>query len=190
MLGLNCVLGKGCHLKRAVSFGISVAVFTFIPSSNLFFFVGFVVAERVLYVPSMGGCIVIAAGAWTIIQCSNRVGSNLAKCALFYLILLYSVKTLHRNRAWHSHTDLHIAALKMYPKDGLMFSNLGYDFESSNKTSLAEDCHIIAIKLAPRFSQPFRNYGTLLVKQGRYNEAEKVSTCKEECSYNINCTDY
>jgi hypothetical protein len=34
----------------------------FIPASNLFFPVGFVVAERVLYVPSMGFCILVAHG--------------------------------------------------------------------------------------------------------------------------------
>ena len=35
-----------------------LAVVTFLPSSNLFFYVGFTLAERVLYTPSMGFVIV------------------------------------------------------------------------------------------------------------------------------------
>lgn len=41
---------------------LSLIVLPFIPASNLFFPVGFVVAERVLYVPSMGFCILVAHG--------------------------------------------------------------------------------------------------------------------------------
>lgn len=37
-------------------------VFPFIPATNLFFPVGFVVAERVLYAPSMGFCLLVAVG--------------------------------------------------------------------------------------------------------------------------------
>jgi len=37
-------------------------VFPFIPASNLFFPVGFVVAERALYAPSMGFCLLVAVG--------------------------------------------------------------------------------------------------------------------------------
>jgi hypothetical protein len=34
----------------------------FLPATNLFFYVGFVVAERVLYVPSMGYCLLLGLG--------------------------------------------------------------------------------------------------------------------------------
>jgi len=37
-------------------------VLPFIPASNLFFPVGFVVAERILYTPSMGFCMLVALG--------------------------------------------------------------------------------------------------------------------------------
>jgi len=37
-------------------------VVPFLPASNLFFRVGFVVAERVLYLPSAGYCLLVALG--------------------------------------------------------------------------------------------------------------------------------
>ena len=39
-------------------------ILTFLPASNLLFRVGFVVAERVLYLPS-AGFIIIVTTAWT-----------------------------------------------------------------------------------------------------------------------------
>ena len=42
-------------------FGVLAMIISFLPASNLFFYVGFVVAERVLFLPSMGFCIFLAA---------------------------------------------------------------------------------------------------------------------------------
>ena len=50
------------HCRGLVSFSLSLAVLPFLPASNLFFPVGFVVAERVLYLPSMGLCLLTAVG--------------------------------------------------------------------------------------------------------------------------------
>lgn len=41
---------------------LALMVLPFIPATNLFFPVGFVVAERVLYTPSMGFCLMVAHG--------------------------------------------------------------------------------------------------------------------------------
>ena len=47
---------------RSLSFGLLLLVVPFLPASNLLFHVGFVVAERVLYIPSMGFCVLVAQG--------------------------------------------------------------------------------------------------------------------------------
>ncbi len=41
---------------------LALMVIPFIPASNLFFPVGFVVAERILYTPSMGFSLLVALG--------------------------------------------------------------------------------------------------------------------------------
>ena len=41
---------------------VALTVFPFVPASNLLFPVGFVVAERVLYSPSAGFCLLVALG--------------------------------------------------------------------------------------------------------------------------------
>ena len=47
---------------------LSLIVFPFLPATNLLFPVGFVVAERVLYLPSMGFCLLVAFGCDKLFQ--------------------------------------------------------------------------------------------------------------------------
>jgi len=42
--------------------GLALVVVPFLPASNIFFTVGFVVAERVLYLSSIGSCIITVLG--------------------------------------------------------------------------------------------------------------------------------
>lgn len=42
--------------------GIMMTVIPFLPASNMLFTVGFVIAERILYLPSMGFCFLVAHG--------------------------------------------------------------------------------------------------------------------------------
>ena len=45
--------------NRLLMQALALATIPFIPASNLFFYVGFVVAERVLYLPSIGFCLLL-----------------------------------------------------------------------------------------------------------------------------------
>ena len=47
---------------RAIAMAMVLVLVPYIPASNVFFPVGFVVAERVLYLPSIGYCLLIALG--------------------------------------------------------------------------------------------------------------------------------
>ena len=50
------------NLVKTSLVSLGILIFAFIPASNLFFYVGFVVAERVLYIPSVGFSLLIAGG--------------------------------------------------------------------------------------------------------------------------------
>ena len=52
----------GLDKSQVLLIGLSLLVLPFIPATNLFFYVGFVVAERILYIPSMGFCLLAAIG--------------------------------------------------------------------------------------------------------------------------------
>jgi len=50
------------RLGRSALLAILMIILPFLPASNLFFPVGFVIAERVLYLPSAGYCILVSLG--------------------------------------------------------------------------------------------------------------------------------
>lgn len=68
---------------------ISMTILPFIPASNLFFPVGFVVAERILYAPSIGFCFLVATGFEKLINFSESMVKKTPK------ILKFPQKNLH-----------------------------------------------------------------------------------------------
>nr|XP_014353203.1 PREDICTED: transmembrane and TPR repeat-containing protein 3 [Latimeria chalumnae] len=98
--------------SKTVIMALCLIVLPFIPASNLFFPVGFVVAERVLYVPSMGFCILVAHGWGKISSKSNL--TKLAWLCLAVVLGIHALKTVRRNWDWESEYTLFMSALKVY----------------------------------------------------------------------------
>ena len=176
-LGLLGITRKHTGPKIAM-LALSLIIFPFLPASNLLLPVGFVVAERVLYVPSMGFCMLVALGFFNLQKFykygNHSVPGVLLKLTVVYLLVVHSAKVAHRNRAWYSGLQLTTEAIKVYPGSGLAFSTLAIELEKTENFTMAEEAHKLAVQLSPLSSQPFRNYGTLLMRQQRYEEAEKV----------------
>lgn len=60
------------HRRRVVLFSLAMMMIPFLPASNLILPVGFVVAERILYIPSMGLCILVPFGISILFQDSTN----------------------------------------------------------------------------------------------------------------------
>lgn len=105
--------------EHVVVFSLGLLTITFLPATNLFFYVGFVIAERVLYIPSMGFCLLVAVGMRSLYvrlrhRCSRAV---LVYCAAV-LVLLFSVKTVLRNRDWQNEEMLYRSGIYVNPAKG------------------------------------------------------------------------
>ncbi|CAL8141337.1 unnamed protein product [Orchesella dallaii] len=115
--------------SNLILFGLSLIVFPFLPASNLFFPVGFVIAERILYVPSMGFCLLVAYG-WTRIYSSQK--SRRKWCWLFLasLLLIHGTKTHIRNDDWESEYSIFMAGLRVNVRNAKLYNNVGHALES------------------------------------------------------------
>lgn len=105
--------------ENLVLFSLAAMTLPFIPATNLFFYVGFVIAERVLYIPSMGFCLLVAAGARTLsvrLRTRGRRAILLALCAA--LVLLNGAKTIQRNRDWSNEENLYKSGIAANPAKG------------------------------------------------------------------------
>lgn len=103
-----------------VTFALALIILPFIPATNLFFYVGFVVAERVLYIPSMGFCLLVALGVDHLHRrqdtyCKKR----LVLIATFILLLVMSLRTDIRNKDWLSEENLYRSGIPVNPPKGI-----------------------------------------------------------------------
>lgn len=106
------------NTKTSAVFLLALAFLTlpFLPATNLLFYVGFVVAERVLYLPSAGLCLLLGLGAvklWGVKR--YRVASVLC---LLVVLLVFGARTVLRNRDWTNEEALYRSAIHVNPAKG------------------------------------------------------------------------
>ena len=111
------------HSINVIIFSAAIIVLPFIPATNLFFYVGFVIAERVLYIPSMGFCLLIGHGSYILYKkYESKNGEKWKQTAitmsLGILILLNSMKTVRRNYDWRTEENLYSSGIAVNPAKG------------------------------------------------------------------------
>ncbi|XP_061662803.1 protein O-mannosyl-transferase TMTC1 [Syngnathoides biaculeatus] len=160
-LSLRCVHSLQCQKNKEVLMGILFLVFPFIPASNLFFRVGFVVAERVLYMPSMGYCILVVHGLGRLLSSVGRWGTAVLSASMLLLLLLFSWKTVLQNRVWLSREALFSSGIWTLPHNAKVHYNYANFLKDSTRHQEAVYHYAIALRLYPRHASALNNLGTL-----------------------------
>ncbi|KAF4523605.1 hypothetical protein B566_EDAN014579 [Ephemera danica] len=163
--------GVAWRCDKAASQALLLTVLPFLPVSNLVGYVGFVAAERVLYSPSLGLCLLLGLG-FARLWDTQRLRSCLV-LALGLLITVFAVRTLRRNLDWHSEETLYRSGLAVNPPKA--YGNLGSILAAQGRSREAEDCYRIALKHRPNMADVHYNLGLLLLQVGgssRLHEAE------------------
>jgi hypothetical protein len=119
----NCVRRQDCIV---VLMSVAMMVIPFIPASNLVAYVGFVVAERVLYIPSLGFCLLVGHG---FVKLMERFGDrNFWKLLLMMFLILVLVtlggRTILRNVDWTSEETLYRSGTLVNPAKGMYSTSL------------------------------------------------------------------
>lgn len=105
--------------ENVVVFSLGLLAIPFLPATNLFFYVGFVIAERVLYIPSMGFCLLVALGHRALhVRLRRRSARTLLLCCGATLVLLFGAKTVLRNGDWQNEEMLYRSGIYVNPAKG------------------------------------------------------------------------
>jgi Flp pilus assembly protein TadD len=136
--------------------------------------VGFVVAERVLYLPSMGFCMLVGFGAWQMLRNRRKLVSKSTKCLLISLLVFYAAKTQLQNRVWTSERDLYVSAVRSYPTNSKMWHNLGTQLEGG--ITLEQSVWLMrrCIEYDPQYIAAYSDLGVVLTRLNEKEEAEKT----------------
>nr|XP_013802585.1 PREDICTED: transmembrane and TPR repeat-containing protein 1 [Apteryx mantelli mantelli] len=160
LLSLHCIAAFKKLEHKEVLVGLLFLVFPFIPASNLFFRVGFVVAERVLYMPSMGYCILFVHGLRKLSAWLDKWRITLL--TLFALVLLlFSWKTVKQNEIWLSRESLFSSGVKTLPHNAKVHYNYANFLKDQGRNIEAIYHYKTALKLYPRHASALNNLGTL-----------------------------
>uniref|UniRef100_A0A4W2H5L9 Protein O-mannosyl-transferase TMTC1 n=1 Tax=Bos indicus x Bos taurus TaxID=30522 RepID=A0A4W2H5L9_BOBOX len=161
LLSLHCLAAFKRLEHREVLVGLLFLVFPFIPASNLFFRVGFVVAERVLYMPSMGYCILFVHGLSKLCTWLNRCGATTLSVSTVLLLLLFSWKTMKQNEIWLSRESLFRSGVQTLPHNAKVHYNYANFLKDQGRNREAIYHYRTALKLYPRHASALNNLGTL-----------------------------
>lgn len=157
-----------CGQDRTALMGLLIAVLSFLPATNLLFYVGFVVAERILYLPSVGFCLLVGVGLrrlWSLwsTHCPGRSPTLLLVCCLTILFGLCA-KTIRRNEDWKNEERLYSSGIPVNPAKA--YSNLGNVYAQKRLTDKAVWAYRAALDHRPNMADTHYNYGILLQERG------------------------
>ncbi|GFS09930.1 transmembrane and TPR repeat-containing protein 4 [Elysia marginata] len=154
--------------------GVAFIVIPFLPASNLLFRVGFVVAERVLYLPSVGFCVLVAVGFQKL--STFKIAKHVALAVFASLFAVFIARSIQRSNEWRSGIVLFKSATKVCPLNAKVHYNIAKTTseidEGSIELIIAHYRH--AIELSPTYDQAMNNLANLLKDQGQALEAESL----------------
>jgi len=128
-------------------------------------------AEHYLYLPSVGFFLCVAlvvtkgleAGRWRKITCSS----------LCIVIIIFSLRTVYRNRDWKDAITLWEKTVKIVPRCVRAQNNLGVWYYKQGRYQKAKERHRIALGLNPDAVDSYNNLGNVYLALGLHREAEE-----------------
>ncbi|XP_028968291.1 protein O-mannosyl-transferase TMTC1-like [Galendromus occidentalis] len=176
--GIQCGTENGQPLFLVA---VALLCLPYIPASNLFVTVGFVVAERILYIPSMGFCLMLVEGFRRLLHHMQR-SANGRRCIewnrrqkfLVLILILWAavaaLRTVRRNVVWTSREALFESGVRELPTNCKMHYNFANMMRDIGRRNSAIEHYQKAVDLCPNHASAHNNLGTVVASQ---SEAEK-----------------
>ena len=152
---------------------LAFCLIPFLPASNLFFRVGFVIAERVLYLPVAGLCCLIGLGVKKLSTVFSKKFSGLF---YLYILVIFVLRSRDRTSDWLSEVNLFSSGLTVCPLNAKVHYNLGKVAGDGGRTDESIERYREAIRLNPKYDQAMNNLANILKDQGSLPEALTLLT--------------
>ncbi len=158
---------RGWRRSRAVLFGTLIAALTLLPSSNLLFASGTLMAERLTYLPSLGGCVLVGCAIAPLLERRR----SLALALMVAAVVPLAVRSWQRNPAWKDNETLTRIDLQTQPRSAKLWAGAGIVHQQNGRAEEARRDYEEALGIYPDYAQVRYNLGELLADQGQIDEA-------------------
>ncbi|MHA1568302.1 MAG: tetratricopeptide repeat protein, partial [Alphaproteobacteria bacterium] len=178
---LLALIWRGRRAAPTLALSAGALLLSFLPLANLIRIsgpsdMGFVMAERFLYLPSVFFCIFLAAFAAWLVAKVPRVPQEAIIALLVIASLAYGVRTAFAARTWTDEGRLYEQALAVNENAPLLWANLGAYYRRQGRL----DDAIAALNKAEQLNRELRsadwvsiynNLGTAMASAGNLTEA-------------------
>jgi len=157
------------------SLGVVLFFILLLPASNIIPLKA-IVADRFVYLPSLGFFIVAAAlvqGIWASENSHSRRNKALLAGAIAAIVVLLSVNTIARSLDWRTSVSLFESAVEVAPDSPRARAALGKELFSIGDLEAAGRQAVAALERDPRHPGAHSLLGRINHEQGRMEEAEK-----------------
>lgn len=133
------------------------------------FHLTWIVAERYLYLPSVGA---VTATVAALFKTTHSKKAQIILISILSLIILgLSIRTIVRNIDWQSEDNLWIATGKTSPSSPNTWNNLGDVYGRRGDKQKAAQAFIKAIELKPNYADAYHNLGNTYAEMGEKEKA-------------------
>ena len=139
----------------------------FAATANILMPTGTIMAERLVYLPSAGSCLLLAYG-WNCLEKRQKV---LAWGLLAAVVLALSVRTVVRNRDWTNDFALYSSAVRAVPQDAKMHAGLARQYSLRNQVASAVAEYQTALRINPDSADTLASYAVMQYQLGNYSAA-------------------
>ena len=170
------VVGGGVWLLRRsppAGFALLFLAIGAAPTSNLIVFIGTLFAERLMYLPSVGFCLLLGA---MVAMVRPRLPERVIVGVAILLIGLGAARAAQRLPDWKDDFSLYRSAMTVSPRSARIRHNLGNAYLRHGQLREAEAQFRAALGIFPDFNDARINLGTSLIQQGRAAEARAPLT--------------
>ena len=173
--------------SKIISFGIFFFLITIFLFSNLAIIIGTSMGDRLMYFPSMGFCIVIAAMLVKVLKIDSinteKIFSNVKLVPVLIIVILFSVKLYSRNPEWQDNYTLYSHDVNIVPNSVKAHYYLGLELvkvkaeeekdEQKKKKVLEQGIDELekAVKIHPTFAGAYTEMGVAYYKMKNYEMA-------------------
>ncbi len=151
-----------------VAFAVAWIITLYLPLANVVPLGPHFVAERYLYVPSFGACLLVALG----LDAIRRRAPAGALALLALLVVSGALRSMARVPEWHDSLSLWESALRAVPEGSSnIHSELGLALSAAGRTDEAIEQMRRALARGPEKADTLSNLGIELMKLGRDEDA-------------------
>jgi len=150
--------------RRQEGFFVLWFFVTLLPVSNIIPLQQVIAAERFLYFPSIGFCVLVSLAVLSF-------GKKAARVIILLLLIPYAGLTIKRNGEWKDEISLWEATVRVKPDIPDAYYNLGVAYGKKGLRDREIECYERAVRLNPGFSLAQNNLGAVYVEMGRFSDA-------------------